>query len=635
MAEDGKIVYKVHIDDTGVSTAAETSGKTAGASWGAGFDENAQAAIAASAGKVGTAIANAANAAWEFINKSVTETAARGDKIGHGAIDIAWDNVEAYQEWDYVLQKNGTSMEQMSRGLKTLYAATNNANDNQIAAFEALGLSMEEVQRMKPEDLFATVISGLQQIDNLGERGDIAKALFGGSANNLTQLLNSSGADVEALIRNVHDLGYIMSDDAVSNAMAYQDSVDDLDKSLESIGSTISETVMPLLTTLTGEFATFVQDHGDEIVGWIEAIGGALLAWKGITAVAGIVSSLQQMYSSLVLLAGLLGISGTALAAGAGGVGLAAVGVYSAVQQVKDLNTVGYLGEGHSLDEYKQNAEAAQAALDEWHEKNDEYMNSGYTEGLEGLQAEQDRLAIAVVHAKEEYEAAQAAAEEYGTALEETAPKAEEFADGSGEALEAGVQAGTEAMQEFATASGELRTDFEQGTGELSGVAAEQAEEVNTTMGHNMEILANNADIWGYDFMIALANGMVRGFNEGVQPALQGVTDTIAGYLHHSEPDIGPLSDDNEWMPDMMRTFAQGITDNRGLLEDAIGASFNFAPMISGTIGSLDMERTATGNITAGRAAPLQIIVPLTLNGNEIARATAWAMGEQLSWEMM
>ena len=29
----------------------------------------------------------------------------------------------------------------------------------------------------------------------------------------------------------------------------------------------------------------------------------------------------------------------------------------------------------------------------------------------------------------------------------------------------------------------------------------------------------------------------------------------------------------------------------------------------------------------------MTIVVPLTLNGREIARATAWSMGEQLAWE--
>ena len=35
----------------------------------------------------------------------------------------------------------------------------------------------------------------------------------------------------------------------------------------------------------------------------------------------------------------------------------------------------------------------------------------------------------------------------------------------------------------------------------------------------------------------------------------------------------------------------------------------------------------------AGRMADMTIVVPLTLDGREIARATAWSMGEQLAWE--
>ena len=35
----------------------------------------------------------------------------------------------------------------------------------------------------------------------------------------------------------------------------------------------------------------------------------------------------------------------------------------------------------------------------------------------------------------------------------------------------------------------------------------------------------------------------------------------------------------------------------------------------------------------SGRMADMTIVVPLTLDGREIARATAWSMGEQLAWE--
>ncbi len=47
-----------------------------------------------------------------------------------------------------------------------------------------------------------------------------------------------------------------------------------------------------------------------------------------------------------------------------------------------------------------------------------------------------------------------------------------------------------------------------------------------------------------------------------------------------------------------------------------------------------NIERDVSFNMTAsGRMADMTIVVPLTLDGREIARATAWSMGEQLAWE--
>lgn len=47
-----------------------------------------------------------------------------------------------------------------------------------------------------------------------------------------------------------------------------------------------------------------------------------------------------------------------------------------------------------------------------------------------------------------------------------------------------------------------------------------------------------------------------------------------------------------------------------------------------------ELERTMTYNMTAaGRLPDRSITVPLYLDGREIARATAWDMGEQLAWE--
>lgn len=63
---------------------------------------------------------------------------------------------------------------------------------------------------------------------------------------------------------------------------------------------------------------------------------------------------------------------------------------------------------------------------------------------------------------------------------------------------------------------------------------------------------------WGSDLM----KNMVSGINGGLTSLKNKVSQaasTIRSYLHFTQPDVGPLSDFNTWMPDMMSQLAQGI----------------------------------------------------------------------------
>lgn len=64
------------------------------------------------------------------------------------------------------------------------------------------------------------------------------------------------------------------------------------------------------------------------------------------------------------------------------------------------------------------------------------------------------------------------------------------------------------------------------------------------------------------------ASDMMKNFESGVKSGKKGAIGAIKGFardinelLHHSTPDKGPLKDDDTWMPDMMKQFAQGIRD--------------------------------------------------------------------------
>ena len=70
---------------------------------------------------------------------------------------------------------------------------------------------------------------------------------------------------------------------------------------------------------------------------------------------------------------------------------------------------------------------------------------------------------------------------------------------------------------------------------------------------------------------------MIDGFVDGIQQriskvinAVKKVAQTVKDFLGFSEPDKGPLSDFHTFAPDMMKLFAQGIYQNKGMVTRAI-----------------------------------------------------------------
>lgn len=73
---------------------------------------------------------------------------------------------------------------------------------------------------------------------------------------------------------------------------------------------------------------------------------------------------------------------------------------------------------------------------------------------------------------------------------------------------------------------------------------------------------------WGRDLIINFANGIIE-HTKAVWSSVKNVAQSIWDLLHFSEPDKGPLKDFHTYAPDMMKTFAQGITRNQHLVTDA------------------------------------------------------------------
>ena len=185
----------------------------------------------------------------ETMKQLVVETAEYGDAIDKQSQKLGI-SASAYQEWEAVLQHSGTSMGAMSATFKTLANAAQDASDDQVAAFERIGLSMDEVANMATEDLFGAVITGLQNMESGTERTAIATDLLGRGTMELGALLNTTAEDTQAMIDRVNELGGVMSDEGVEASADFQDAVQDLKTALQASARDIGTAVLPVLTDI-------------------------------------------------------------------------------------------------------------------------------------------------------------------------------------------------------------------------------------------------------------------------------------------------------------------------------------------------------------------------------------------------
>lgn len=104
---------------------------------------------------------------------------------------------------------------------------------------------------------------------------------------------------------------------------------------------------------------------------------------------------------------------------------------------------------------------------------------------------------------------------------------------------------------------------------------------------------------WGKDMI----QGMIRGITsmiDGVVGSVKNVASAIASVIHFSRPDIGPLRNYEQWMPDFMSGLAKGIRDNLWMVEDAADA------------------------LALTTAQPMQLQVAGVLRGNQQMAAASW-----------
>ena len=290
--------------------ASEKAADESGSAFGSKF----AGAIKGSAAVIGAAIAGATAAAVgtgkAFVD-AAKDVAAYGDTVDKQSQRLGL-SAKSYQELDYVMQLAGTSMDNMSAGIKTLtnqLDAAKGGSESAQAMFQALGLSMDDLANMSREDVFKSVIMSFSGMEDSAERAALANDLLGRSGQTLAPLFNMTADEISGAIDKANEYGMVMSDSAVKASADFTDSMTTLKNTITGVKNSLMSDFLPGLTQVTsGLAAVFAGDESG--IGQIEAGLSQVIATitsmapqffqLASTLVSGILAGFAPMLPSLV-----------------------------------------------------------------------------------------------------------------------------------------------------------------------------------------------------------------------------------------------------------------------------------------------------------------------------------------------
>lgn len=268
-----------------IDPEATSAGKKAGINIAGGIGSALKGAT--------TVVAAGATMLTGAIVKGSSDVASYGDNIDKMSQKMGL-SAQAYQEWDAVMQHSGTSMEAMKSSMKTLA----NAAETNSAAFEALGISQEQVAGMSQEQLFEATISALQNVENETQRTYLAGKTLGKGATELGALLNTSAEDTQAMRDRVRELGGVMSDDAVKSAAAFQDNMQDLQTAISGVGRNMMSQLLPSMNGIIAGFTSLIIGEEGATEKLSEGFSSLFRSLDGIAQ--NIVSTITEMMPNIM-----------------------------------------------------------------------------------------------------------------------------------------------------------------------------------------------------------------------------------------------------------------------------------------------------------------------------------------------
>lgn len=210
-------------------------------------------------------------------------------------------SVEELQKMQYASDRIDVSMDTMTGSITKLTKGM--ASGSKI--FDELGIAITDQNgdMRDATDVWYDAIDALSKIENDTERDAKSMELFGKSAMEMAGIVDDGGAALKALGEEAEATGTILSQDAVEDAVAFNDQMDKLkataSQAFLSAGASLADTLVPALEGLVNVIS--------DVLSWFGQLDGGTQAFiltilglvAAISPIAGIISTIATVAGAL------------------------------------------------------------------------------------------------------------------------------------------------------------------------------------------------------------------------------------------------------------------------------------------------------------------------------------------------
>ena len=191
-------------------------------------------------------------------------------------------DVEAVQEWDYVLKSVGSSMDEAQGDLSALQEKMNDARDTTSEAgqlFAQLGVSVTNADGSLRgvDDVLNDVVASLSNMEDESRRNAISSELLSTTGERLAAIYEMDDGALQDLIETKRKNG-IMNEKELKQLDAVDNAFRDLTETTEAAKNKVAVKFAPSLVDVTEKLTALIDGLGEALVdsGAVDAFGSIL-----------------------------------------------------------------------------------------------------------------------------------------------------------------------------------------------------------------------------------------------------------------------------------------------------------------------------------------------------------------------